>query len=155
MCICSQQTERYQYWKKQTEADITPTPDKGDELGPNVMDRWEDKGVTYKSNGAGNGGRIENSYLIKEYADIYEYSDYLLNKSEYQADFSGSVEGVVFEWDVHNKIYYYGPSKWENNAKDVDLGRSIFSDSHEGLNIVMWFSFFLTYPEQYYADLFS
>lgn len=82
-------------------------------------------------------------------------SDYLLNKSEYQADFSGSVEGVVFEWDVHNKIYYYGPSKWENNAKDVDLGRSIFSDSHEGLNIVMWFSFFLTYPEQYYADLFS
>ena len=120
----------------------------------NVMDKWQEKGVTYKSNGTGKGGKIENSYLIKEYKDIYEYSEYLVNESEYRGDFTGSVEGVVFEWDIHNVIYYYGPSQWEDNAKDVDFGRTIFSDSHKGLNMVMWFGFYLTYPEQYYSDLF-
>ena len=119
-----------------------------------VMDKWQEKGVTYKSNGAGKGGKIENSYLIKEYEDIYEYSEYLVNESEYRDDFTGSVEGVVFEWDIHNIIYYYGPPQWEDNARDVDFGRTIFSDSHKGLNMVMWLGFYLNYPEQYYSDLF-
>ena len=124
------------------------------ELENNVMDKWLKKGVKYKSNGAGKGGRIENSYLITKHQDLYEYSDYLVNKSEYRHDFNGSVEGIVFEWDVHNIIYYFGPAQWEDNARDVDFGRTIFSDSHRGMNMVMWLGFYLTYPEQYYSDLF-
>jgi len=119
----------------------------------NIMEKWAKEGVIYESNGSGKGGKIINSYKITDFAELYSYAYYLVMKSEYSDDFLGSVEGVVFEWEVHNFIYYFGPEVWNDNATDVEFGATIFDDPHEGLNFIMWEAFRWLCPIQHFLDL--
>ena len=57
--------------------------------------------------------------------------------------------GMVFEWDVHNVVYYATQiakdvgiptetvAKYEESARSVNLGSSIYHDKHE-YSFVMW-----------------
>lgn len=125
----------------------------------NIMEEWAEKGVIYVSaDGDHTGGRIENSYLITDPQEMRKYATYLLNESEYKDDFVGSVEGVLFEWDVHNMIYYGDPFfsffgfDWKENARSVDLGGTIYSDPHPWLNVVMWRLYENAFPLQAAED---
>ena len=126
----------------------------------NIMEKWEAHGVKYISaDGDYTGGKIVNSYKITDPNEMREYATYLLYESEYQNDFLGSVDGVLFEWDVHNMIYYGDPFfsflgfQWKDPAASVDLGATIYSDPHPGLNVIMWYLYETAYPIQAQADM--
>ena len=93
---------------------------------------------------------MKNSFLITSWSDIYEYSCNL--KQQYPENFKGSATGMTVEWVVHNVACYF-PFFSLERAKDVDLGYTIFDDSHPGMNLAMWAMYYLLSPEQYQADL--
>ena len=76
------------------------------------------------------------------------YARYLKKTTD---DFSGSVEAMVFEWWIHNLIFYVVEenSSWYKKAKDVDLGRTIYNDRHDLMGVeglaskAMWILFSL------------
>ena len=118
---------------------------------PTILDKWEVSGVRFVPNKSGDGGKLLNSYLITDKNEMTSYAMYLMNESRYSSFLSGSVEGFVFEWDFHNKAH--SVFKILNNetrvtqAKDLDVGRTIYADSHGQLSTAMFYAFELCYPE--------
>ena len=113
--------------------------------------------VEFVPNKDGNGGRIENSYLITNPKEITEYAIYLMQESEYSSYFIGSLEGFVFEWEVHNMAYYYysqiGDLENAERAMHVDVGRTIYEDIDHGFfGYAMLRAFEMLYPEQAQKD---
>ena len=106
--------------------------------------------VSFDPNADGNGGTVNNSFLITSWSDIYEYSSNL--KKEYPENFKGSVEGMAWEWKVHN-IACYVPFLELEKAQHVDFGKTIFDDPHPGMNYLMWATYHLLFPDQFQADL--
>ncbi|MBQ2735790.1 MAG: RHS repeat-associated core domain-containing protein, partial [Clostridia bacterium] len=127
-----------------TEADMTP------------MEKWKKEGVEFKPNTNGEGGKLINSYKITDYFEMYEYASYLMNESEYAGNFEGSVVGFVYEWEVHNIAYdfytFIGDYESVARAKDLDVGRTIFSDNHIPLGSIMQASYWLIQPSYAMSD---
>ena len=123
----------------------------------NIMDKWEKEGVVYISYGKNKGGQIKNSNKITDGKEMTEYATYLVTHSPYKDDISGSVEGVVFEWEVHNWAFLFfdaiGNAARTESARSVDFGNTIFDDYHLGFTQIMWAGYFLGDPVQYHADL--
>lgn len=119
-----------------------------------VVTKYEELGVEYIPSPSGNGGQILNSHLIKDGREMTLYSLYLIQNTD---DFSGSVEGMVFEWWLHNVIcdvFQNRPnSSYYISAKDVDLGRTIYDDRH-CVSKIMWAAYSILYPEQAKSDLY-
>ena len=73
--------------------------------------------------------RIENSYKIKTPWVQWGYSFYLNHINPSTKDIiKGSTAGMQYEWFLHNVAYSLGIER--ESSKDVDLGASIFADSH-------------------------
>ena len=119
------------------------------------------QGVTYVSYGDGNGGRINNSYKVTNKTAMEEFCQYLKTSTN---DFSGSVEGMVVEWQLHNALYQYfdkfdPENPWHESARSVDLGRTIYDDSHDlwGMSnfasAAMWSIYSVMYPVEANNDL--
>ena len=109
----------------------------------------ENSEVKFKPNEDG-GGKIVNSYTITGWDEIYEYSSNI--KEEYPSNFKGSVEGMAVEWAVHN-VACYIPFFDLDKAKDVDLGSTIFDDTHPGMNMAMWMLYGIMCPNEYKSDI--
>lgn len=118
-----------------------------------IYSKWERQGVEFIPHGDRPGGQIRNSYKITDPDEMYQYALYL---KTYTDCFAGSVEGIVFEWEIHNEIYYSvdESSSWYTKAKHVDLGATIYHDKHDlfGItnlaSIAMWSLYAEVYPEQ-------
>ena len=115
----------------------------------------EDIGVTFKPSESGKGGRIENSYRITDKDEMTAYADYLVNSSSYKDYFDGSVEGVVFEWWLHNLIFSFTDESntWHERAKSVDIGSTLYDDTGHGMySLVMILLYEMSWPEQAARD---
>ena len=122
-----------------------------------LLKEYEKKGVRFIANEDGNGGTIENSYKIRSDEKRHEYVDYLMNDSCYASWFAGSVEGFEFEWYVHNVAYdffhiAYSPKRIRQ-AKNLDVGKTIYADQHGGFSTVMIQVFEALYPDEASLDL--
>ena len=125
---------------------------------PTILDKWKVCGVEFVPDSSGNGGQIINSYLIHNSYDMTAYAMYLMNASKYSTYFSGSIEGFVFEWDVHNIAYQYydliGDHENAIKAKSLDVGSTIYADNHGFFTYAMLRTFEILYPNQAQQDLF-
>ena len=125
---------------------------------PTPLDKAKLIGVKFVPDSFGNGGKIVNSYKISDGFKMTEYAMYLMYESAYSSYFSGSVEGFVFEWDVHNVAYRVyndlGNVTKANSAKDLDVGRTIYADNHGFMTYAMLRLYELMYPAQARKDLF-
>lgn len=82
--------------------------------------------------------QIRNSYTIITPWVKYGYAFYLnYFNNETKNAIDGTTEGMVFEWVIHNLGYVaftiLGNERRAIQAKDVDLGRTLFADDHGGL----------------------
>ena len=109
--------------------------------------RLQQRGVTYTPNPSGDGGRINNSCEVTDPIEMTEFASYLKNNTD---DFSGSVEAIIYEWELHNYLYTITEEDdpWHDRAKDVDLGRTIYDDNHGIFSKLMWAGFELLFPKQ-------
>ena len=77
-------------------------------------------------------------------------------ESEYASYFSGSIEGFVFEWDVHNIAYQFYTKKGDianaDKAKHLNVGRTIYDDNHGTFTYVMLRAYEMLYPIQAQED---
>jgi len=121
--------------------------------------REESKEIPYQSNGAGNGAQIPNSHTIKDPVIMYEYIEE--NRGD---EITGSTTGVVFEWIVHNAVYTTGKvfsavgfKKWGKTlvekGQDLDVGQTIYDDSHGLASVVMWSTYRSLFPVVSIYDL--
>ena len=121
---------------------------------------WEDEGVKYKSNGPGKGGRIVKSHLIRDSKEICAYILEIMQHPVYQDDIGGTLEGVYFEWIIHNGLYDIGvlikSEQMMAKAADLDFGNTIYDDKHGPYNIgsaIMWGMYQIAFPSQAQQDL--
>ncbi len=78
---------------------------------------------------------INNSYKIVTPWVQFGYSFYLNHINPETKDvIKGSSIGVQYEWFLHNAAYYVGIER--AHTQSVDVGASIFSDSHKGNDMV-------------------
>ena len=119
--------------------------------GETIIDKWKKQGVEFIPNETNGGGQIRNSYKITDPDEMYQYAQYLRKNTDY---FSGSVEAMVFEWQVHNIIYasVNKSHPWSEKAKHVDLGRTIYNDNHGKMSELMINAFELWNPAQAQND---
>ena len=115
--------------------------------------------VSYKSNGPGNGARIENSYEITSIPVMIEFVNE--NRGD---EIDGSTAGVVFEWVIHNGAHAIGKAlgikSFEDKGKHVDVGNTIYADQRDDpleafLSTGMKVVYFITNPFAAIADLFA
>ena len=127
------------------------------DVGVSPLEEWEAKGVVYQSNGPGKGGKIVNSYLIRNERDITLYILAIMRDPRYKDDIIGTVEGVCFEWLVHNAMYdFAGLTQDESRklqAKDLDFGGTIYDDSHGLESGIMWGLYMWLMPDQAAQDM--
>ena len=102
--------------------------------------------VKYSNDGNITGARIENSYQVTNPLVMYEH----INENR-DKEVSGTSTGVVFEWMLHNAAYFYysglGNVEKANQAKDVDIGKTIFDDYEHGWqSLGMKMAYFITRP---------
>ena len=120
------------------------------------LDEWEEEGVVFIPSGSGNGGEIKNSHLITDIAEMNAYASYLMYESEYASYFSGSIEGFVFEWESHNIAYFYykknGKEEKAEAAAHLNVGRTIYDDSHGAATWAMLLAYNKIYPDQARRD---
>ena len=141
--------------EKETPADYAWSLEQMKKNSP--LKEYDKKGVHFFANKDGNGGTIINSYKIRSDEKRQEYVDYLMNDSCYASWFAGSVDGFAFEWYVHNVAYdfyhiLYNPQKILQ-AKDLDVGKTIYADQHDGFSKVMIQVFETLYPDEASSDL--
>lgn len=109
-------------------------------------------GVKFVPDSSGNGGQIVNSYKIRDSFEMAEYAMYLMYESKYRSYFSGSIEGFLFEWDVHNIAYQLytdlGDVTKANSAKSLDVGRTIYADNHGYFTYAMLLAYEFQFPVQ-------
>ena len=98
--------------------------------------RIADGTVSYSSNGQGNGARINNSYKIRTPWVMYQYV--AANRCD---DIAGTTTGAVVEWAFHNIAYDIGTALELESislpAKDVDVGKTIYSDRRSDFSMQM------------------
>ena len=116
-----------------------------------IEERLKQRGVVYESHPSGNGGKIINSCNVADPKEMTEFAIYLKKNTD---DFSGSIEGMLYEWELHNLIYWATQEgdAWHDKAQHVDLGRTIYDDNHGLFSVIMWASFELLFPEQAEED---
>ena len=131
---------------------------------------WAERGISFIPNSAG-GGKIVNSSTITDPSEMNEYLDYLFNRSPYSDQFSGSISAAAYEWELHNKVYWATNMiieisnvfrvkasakvyQYNESAKDVDLGRTIFDDSHGIGSIIMQITYTFAHPLDALHDFF-
>lgn len=116
-----------------------------------IEKRLEQKGVSYEPSSSGNGGRIINSYKVTDPTEQTEFAIYLKTHTD---NFSGSIEGILYEWAIHNLLFEVTKEgdPWHDRAKDVDLGRTIYDDNHGVFSKIMWIGFEILYPQQAIDD---
>ena len=96
--------------------------------------------------------RIENSYSIINPVVKLGYAIYLNHFSECKEAIAGTSIGVFYEWELHNIAYRVlnpvailtGSEKIKSyviSAKNVDLGRTIYSDAHGKMSKIMQVSY--------------
>ena len=90
--------------------------------------------------------KIRNSYSVKTPLVRYAFSFWLNHFSEYSDDIGGSTGGIAYEWELHNVAYnalsileVFGAdvSEKKKQARDVDVGYTIFADKHKFPSFVM------------------
>ena len=99
-----------------------------------------------------NGDELEitDSYKVKtpwvQFGYIF-YLKYIKSKTKWHI--KGSVLGAQFEWFSHNVAYakskITGNVDDEKKAKTVNIGGTIFSDSHENQNWKMKMAYFIIF----------
>jgi len=92
------------------------------------------------------GVRVNDSYKIKTPWVQFGYSFWLNHINKDTKDIiAGTTTGVQYEWAVHNVAYvFYSVLKNDQkveDAKSVDVGRTIFADSHGKMSDLMQFSY--------------
>ena len=113
---------------------------------------WKKKGVTIElvTEGGETTVKINNSYLITNHSDLVKYVKYVMRKSEYKDFFIGTVDGFVYEWEVHNLAYelstFFGAEKYINQARSVNVGPTIYDDRHGIATDIMTSTYKLLYP---------
>ena len=124
--------------------------------GLNYMKEFEDIGVIYIPDDSGNGGEIKNSHCVTDVTEMTKYATYLANKSQHKDTVSGSVEGIVFAWWIHNVTYSigseHGLESMVNQSRDVNIGRTIYHDNHSGFSRIMWALYRIAWSEQAKSD---
>ena len=95
--------------------------------------------------------RIEESYKIVTPWVQWGYSYYLNHVNEDTKDLiKGSTTGFQFEWMVHNIAYYsaslLGLDSIMDPARSVDVGNTIYNDSHGPLTVFMTTVYALLFP---------
>lgn len=98
---------------------------------------------TVTTTAQGGNVQIKNSYKIITPWMQWGYSVYLNHFNSNTKDvIKGSSFGVQYEWMLHNAAYYLGIE--QERTRDVDIGASIFSDSHKStMGRAMKFSYML------------
>ena len=77
---------------------------------------------------------IENSYLIVTPWVQMFYAAYLKYfNTNTKGIIKGSVFGAQYEWITHNFAYYFGYKT--DRSKDLDLGKTIFSNTSAGVDL--------------------
>lgn len=115
--------------------------------------------MPYLSQGEKNGAQIPGSYIIDSPIVMYKYIEE--NRGE---EISGSTAGVVSEWMIHNVAYDVGHSLTRigfqrvgsnlmAKGETLDIGSTIFDDSHGALSYCMWLFYGLTSPFSAAYDL--
>ena len=99
-----------------------------------LTDAEEDEKVIVEMPESDNGEvEIKNSYKIKTPIVRFGYSLYLNHFNEETKDyFTGTTFGLEYEWFLHNTAYYLSNGKLDN-AADLNVGNTIFSDKHGGV----------------------
>ena len=127
-----------------------------EQMKSSILTKQQKSGVMFLPNTSGNGGHITNSYKITDEKTIREYADYLMNQSCLSGCFAGSVEGFVFEWQVHNVAYWaystIGNTEKAKSAKHLDIGKTIYADNHGKMSGLMFLGFRILYPNLAITD---
>ncbi len=101
-------------------------------LTVNDIEQIDNGEVTATVSDDGESVIINNSYKIVTPWVQYAYSYYLNHINPETKDvIKGSTIGVQYEWMLHNAAYYVGIER--DHTQSVDVGASIFSDTHGGL----------------------
>jgi RHS repeat-associated protein len=99
-------------------------------------DRRTAQKLTYISNGEKNGAQIIDSYLVNNPIVMYEYIE--MNRGD---EISGTTIGVVVEWGIHNVAHtvygWIGDTAKVEQAADVNIGKTIYSDNHGAFSVLM------------------
>ena len=125
--------------------------------------RNDENGVVLSKNNDGSI-KIKNSASISTPWMQFGYSFYVNHFSEYQDDIRGSTVGMAFEWFVHNVAYVaystidsfglgsiFGMSSDDlqgkmDQARDVDIGATIYADNHGGWSNAMQITYGILFP---------
>lgn len=71
---------------------------------------------------------VEDSYLIKERADIHEALATIMSDPDYlklkEAGFNRSEQSMYEEWAAHNTLYRWGYKRERTASVDIDQGES-------------------------------
>ena len=137
----------------------------GEWLGNLLRDNYnkkrnEAKSIPYHSMGIDRGAQILESHTVKNPFIMYEY----LHKNRGD-EVAGSTTGIVFEWIVHNAAYaageaasFVGFTDFGYNLKEkgrtLDIGRTIYDDSHGVFSWAMWGGYALLSPATAIYDLY-
>ena len=100
--------------------------------------------LSYKSNGAKKGAKIVDSYTLNDPVLMHKYIDE--NRGD---NITGSTNGVVVEWVIHNVAYRTGQffkvvnledigEEFMSKGKTLDIGSTIYDDNHGFLSGMMW-----------------
>lgn len=92
--------------------------------------------------------KIHNSFTETNWQEMYNYSKYLVEESEFAPYFSGSAEDVFVEWLVHNAFAYIPVFEFEK-AKDTDVGSNIFADRRPALRAILAVTYYQLFPVQF------
>jgi hypothetical protein len=124
------------------------------EYEPDLLRRYENKGVTYRIDETNVPGRVRitNSYKIDKWAVMVDYTVQL--KESNPNAFTGSTTGFVFEWWVHSKAYKipWLSEVTKDKLASLDAGNTIFDDNHDEASSIMQYFYFVFHYESAYSD---
>ena len=115
--------------------------------------------LNYRSNGDKKGAKIVDSYKV-----INPIVMYLYLETHRGDEISGTTTGAVIEWIVHDIAYGAG---WVLNSlgatdigqtmmrrgKDLDIGSTIYDDSHGAFSVAMWGAYIIVAPRHATIDI--
>lgn len=103
--------------------------------------------------------QIVNSYTIRNPIVMYVYIN------EHRGDeIRGTTTGAVVEWIVHNLAYDAGwvmktlgvtgkGQDWMDRGRDLDIGSTIYDDTHGALSVAMWGVYIIVAPRHATIDI--
>ena len=100
--------------------------------------------LSYKSSGPKKGAIIVDSYTLNDPVLMHKY----INENRGD-NITGSTNGVVFEWVIHNVAYRTGQfikvvgledigEEFMSRGRTLDIGSTIYDDNHGFLSGMMW-----------------